>query len=409
MARQVHLSMQRLCLFLICITIPATIFAQRIDSLLAGFDRRSPKEKVYLQFDKSVYLPGETIWFKAYLLAGTGLSQLSRNFYVDLYEADGNPLKHISLPIVEAVANGQFTIPAQFTGANMPPGQTTLASGAGLSLTNGLLNKPVAPHLNTNFSRTGTGQRQLNASLPSVFLNAQTTLPGVLVTGTIKTHYDSLDDKYSSGLFKNQEAFRLDPVKDKGLGKISLLTFIQMKVPGIRLGTFLNQDKKRTEEGLFWRGNTGSMGALTNLVQIFIDEKQIYWEDLKLMDLMDISYIKVFRAPFAGGIMGAPGGAIVIYTTPPTFEPGAGLPRGILAGYSAIREFYSPDYSDPKLALSGSDTRTTLYWAPVIKTTPGNNKIQVSFYNNDTGKKMRVVMEGMNSEEKLTHTEKIID
>ena len=33
-----------------------------------------PKEKIYIQLDKPAYAPGETIWYKAYLMAGVDRS-----------------------------------------------------------------------------------------------------------------------------------------------------------------------------------------------------------------------------------------------------------------------------------------------------------------------------------------------
>ena len=49
-----------------------------IEQYAAGF----PQEKMYLQFDKPVYAPGETIWFKAYLMQGIDPSMISTNLYV---------------------------------------------------------------------------------------------------------------------------------------------------------------------------------------------------------------------------------------------------------------------------------------------------------------------------------------
>ena len=45
---------------------------QKIDSMMKVYAERYPQEKVYLQFDKKAYNPGDRIWYKAYLFAGTG-------------------------------------------------------------------------------------------------------------------------------------------------------------------------------------------------------------------------------------------------------------------------------------------------------------------------------------------------
>ena len=79
-----------------------------------------------------------------------------------------------------------------------------------------------------------------------------------------------------------------------------------------------------------------------------------------------------------------------------------------LAGYSPIKEFYSPDYSQSN-TNSGTDARTTLLWLPYILTDANNRKVPISFYNNDFTKKMRIVLEGINEEGKMIRIEKIVE
>lgn len=87
-----------------------------LDSTLARYGSDYQQERVYVQFDKGLYTAGETIWFKAYLMAGIDPSLISKNFYIDWSDADGNILAHESSPIIEASARGQFDIPASFAG-----------------------------------------------------------------------------------------------------------------------------------------------------------------------------------------------------------------------------------------------------------------------------------------------------
>ncbi|WP_153800046.1 hypothetical protein [Foetidibacter luteolus] len=87
-----------------------------LDTALSLYGTEYQQERMYLQFDKGLYSPGETIWFKAYLMAGIEPSQLSKNFYIDWTDADGNVLLHGTAPIIEASARGQFDIPATFAG-----------------------------------------------------------------------------------------------------------------------------------------------------------------------------------------------------------------------------------------------------------------------------------------------------
>ncbi len=96
-----------------------SLSAQKIDSVLDIYSNRFQQEKVHLHFDKAMYNKGETIWFKAYVLAGKDLTDYSKSFYVDLFDADGKLLKHIISPMFESSANGQFEIPANYTGQSI--------------------------------------------------------------------------------------------------------------------------------------------------------------------------------------------------------------------------------------------------------------------------------------------------
>lgn len=71
-----------------------------------------PQEKIYIQFDKPAYTPGETLWFKAYIMAGTEPANISKTVYVDFYDDQGKVLMHGSEPVVQASGNGHFDIPA---------------------------------------------------------------------------------------------------------------------------------------------------------------------------------------------------------------------------------------------------------------------------------------------------------
>ena len=66
--------------------------AQNIDSTIAGYANDFGQERMYLHFDKSSYAPGETIWFKAYLMKAVFPSDESKTVYVDWTDDKGNLL-----------------------------------------------------------------------------------------------------------------------------------------------------------------------------------------------------------------------------------------------------------------------------------------------------------------------------
>jgi hypothetical protein len=85
-----------------------------------------------------------------------------------------------------------------------------------------------------------------------------------------------------------------------------------------------------------------------------------------------------------------------------------GLDKAILIGYSAPKEFYSPNYLENSPLNERADMRTTLLWKPYILTDKDSKRVNIDFFNNDITKKMRIVLEGFNEDGKLTHIEQII-
>jgi hypothetical protein len=93
-----------------------TSIAQNIDSTIQKYADNYGQERIYLQYDKSTYVPGETIWFKAYLMNGFYPADASKNFYADWTDDHGNLLFRTISPIVEGTTNGQFEVPANYSG-----------------------------------------------------------------------------------------------------------------------------------------------------------------------------------------------------------------------------------------------------------------------------------------------------
>ena len=110
-----HLS---LC-FAALISLPCLAIAQKIDSMMQVYADKFPQEKAYLQFDKRVYNPGETIWYKAYVFTGFDPSPYSKNFYAELYDASGNLIQRKTSPLIESTSAGNFDLPANFKGSRV--------------------------------------------------------------------------------------------------------------------------------------------------------------------------------------------------------------------------------------------------------------------------------------------------
>src|SRR5579872_6830307 len=90
---------------------PLFLRAQKLDSMMNIYANNFPQEKVHIQFDKKIYNPGETIWFKAYIFSGADPSLYSKNFYAELSDPSGNILQRKVYPISESSAAGNFDLP----------------------------------------------------------------------------------------------------------------------------------------------------------------------------------------------------------------------------------------------------------------------------------------------------------
>jgi hypothetical protein len=224
-------------------------------------------------------------------------------------------------------------------------------------------------------------------------LSKTKVLEEVKVITKKKSLKEKLDEDYTSGFFSGGDAYSFvmdeDPASQSSPG---VLEYLQGKVAGLQIST--NGGKSAS-----WRGSNTSF---------YLNETQADINMLQNINMRDVAIIKVFRPPFMGGFGGA-GGAIAIYTKKGA-ESNAGftgLPSVNIYGYSSIRQFYSPDYSDKNLQPATKDYRTTLYWNPAIYFDKNMRKITIPFYNNDNCKKYRVILEGINENGVLTREEKI--
>ncbi len=242
----------------------------------------------------------------------------------------------------------------------------------------------------------------------SVF-NTEKTMQGVVVKTNSRRNWQNdpivkLEERYVSGMFTGGvTGYALDVLHDeKAWTKLDIYAYIRNTIPGLLIGNF----------------NLAAGRSLTyrdNPVLIYIDEHEMTTSELESLSLTQVAYIK-FIPNFMG--RGAdPGGAslnpaLSVYT-----RKGDDLidrsPKETdinmikIAGYSPLKEFYSPDYSQTN-TNGGTDARVTLLWMPYILTDKNNRRVPVTFYNNDFTKRMRIVLEGINADGKIIHIEKII-
>jgi hypothetical protein len=228
------------------------------------------------------------------------------------------------------------------------------------------------------------------------------TLEAVTVRARARSRSEELDQNYTSGLFRGSDAVSFDLVNDPfATGALNIFQYLQGKVAGLQIMTA-------------GAGGTPSLSWRGGVPTLFLNEMQMDASALQNIPVTDIAYVKVFRPPFFGATGGGSGGAIAVYTKKGNEQSAnqqnaPGLEKGILVGYAAPKEFYSPDYTKESPLHEVTDVRTTLYWAPYVLTDAGNRRLTITFYNNDISNKLRVVLEGMNAEGRLTRVEKLIE
>ncbi len=109
------------CFFpiLLSLLFPMFLSAQKLDSMMNVYANNYPQEKIHVHFDKGLYSPGETIWFKAYIFSGADPSVFSKNFYAELSDASGAIVQRKVYPISESSTAGNFDLPKNLKAAHL--------------------------------------------------------------------------------------------------------------------------------------------------------------------------------------------------------------------------------------------------------------------------------------------------
>jgi len=114
--QSINLSKVLTILFFFIILFSIKSKAQVFDSLLSIYEEEYAREKIHIQFDRTMYNTGETVFYKLYLMSGNEWSSTSKNVYVNWYDNNGNYIKQGSAPLFQSSARGSFEIPATYKG-----------------------------------------------------------------------------------------------------------------------------------------------------------------------------------------------------------------------------------------------------------------------------------------------------
>lgn len=93
-------------MFIVC----KPVYAQTPEIALDYVRENYATEKIYIQYDKTSYVAGETIWFKAYIVSGFLPSPFSFSLNIELINDSGVIVEKKILPVINSVASGNFDL-----------------------------------------------------------------------------------------------------------------------------------------------------------------------------------------------------------------------------------------------------------------------------------------------------------
>ncbi|SEW24791.1 hypothetical protein [Chitinophaga arvensicola] len=223
-----------------------------------------------------------------------------------------------------------------------------------------------------------------------------------------KSRTELLEEKYTgkNSMFRNMFGYSVNVEDDpKANLAMNIFTYLMMKVPGLKIEAALTASDTPKITWTGYRSMAPGKGYMPPA--IYYNEAISNAESLMSLPVTEVAYVKAFTPPFGLD----EGGAIAIYTKGRknyTNPRPSNLKQEMIIGYAAIREFYSPDHSNPA-SDPHPDARTTLYWNPMLRADSAGAPVKIRFYNNDYSKAYRIVVEGITRNGKLTRIEQRIE
>jgi uncharacterized protein YfaS (alpha-2-macroglobulin family) len=93
-------------------------FLNGLKDKLTRHEAHSPEDRVYLQFDKPFYKPGDDIWFSAFVRDGRTMKKSGKSdvVHVELINPKGNVQQKMKLIASEGMGKGDFKLDAEAAG-----------------------------------------------------------------------------------------------------------------------------------------------------------------------------------------------------------------------------------------------------------------------------------------------------
>lgn len=246
-------------------------------------------------------------------------------------------------------------------------------------------------------------------------------LSNVVIKSKKISREDSLNTAYAFGPFQMGKA--IDPSQFKAYR--SIWQMIQAAVPGITIvGSPFNPTSVTMNRFAGMGAGGGgtedlagsSDGSVSNGIVMedngiayFLNEVNVTFDVISTLTVEDVALIKVLKNEAAA--LGASQGAIAIYTKTGIDATARVYDKRYIReqkeGYAVSRDFFDPPYATGD-TMNTADQRYTLFWSGKLR--PANDKqYRFRFFNNDSGSKFRVVIQGISRDGELIWKEQILE
>lgn len=128
-------------------------------------------------------------------------------------------------------------------------------------------------------------------------------LQQIVVTGTRKTKLEKYKEQFSSGLFETIMEREYNFLEnDEILTYPDCINYLLTRMAGLTLST----DRSTGEQVIFWRKE--------KVKAYFIDEMEVDFNQVQMLDVSTIAYMKFLPTLLAGSMNSGNGGAVIVYT-----------------------------------------------------------------------------------------------
>jgi TonB-dependent SusC/RagA subfamily outer membrane receptor len=173
-------------------------------------------------------------------------------------------------------------------------------------------------------------------------------------------------------------------------------------------GGFLANCLQGLIAGVTFRNNIPFNNRANAAMAIVLDGNFIDSDLFSDINPNNIQSVEVLLGPHYAAIYGSRGAnGILLITSKKGRDAMSSYERyapGVITytpkGYYKAREFYSPQYDNPKINQKMADLRSTIYWKPNI-ITDKDGKASFEYFNADSIGTYRVVVEGIDADGNL--------